>query len=367
MLAGIEIGRQETDNLRTTGVFPASRCALPANRAGTTTSQACVPFENPRYTGPLAFAPSATDANNHSVARVAAAYVQDQVEITPHWQAVFGVRYDRFEIDLLNNRNGQRLESSDDLLSPRVGLVWKPIDPLSVYASYSVAYVPRGGDQLASLNAANSALEPEKFVNREIGAKWDLRPGLSASAALYRLDRSNVIVLDPTDPTNTRTVLSDGQRSQGVELELAGRVTDRWSVMAGYAYQDAELTKAISTTTPAGTRLAQVPRHSATLWNRFDVSRRWGFGLGASYRGEVYAALPNVPTAGVVGLPASRTVLDDYLRVDGAVYLRAGPNLRLQLNVENLFDKAYFLSANSNDNVSPGAPRTAYLGLTYDF
>ncbi|GAB6196630.1 TonB-dependent receptor [Lysobacter xanthus] len=366
LLAGAEFGRQETDNLRMTGVFPASSCAVQPGKPATT-AQACVPLENPRYTGPLVFAPSATDANNHSVARIAAAYLQDQIDFSPQWQALVGVRYDRFGVDLRNNRNGQTFSTTDNLLSPRVGLVWKPVDPLSVYASYSVAYVPRAGDQLASLSTSNAALEPEKFVNREIGAKWDVRAGLTASAAVYRLDRSNVVVLDPTDPTNTRTVLADGQRTRGVELELAGRVTDRWSVIAGYAYQEGEFTRAIAATTPAGTRLAQLPRHSATLWNRFDLTPRWGVGLGATYRGEVYAALPNVPTSSVAGLPASRTVLDDYVRVDGAVYFRASQNVRLQLNVENLFDTSYFASANSNDNVSPGAPRTAYLGITYDF
>jgi catecholate siderophore receptor len=358
LLAGAEIGRQVTDNLRMTGVFPASACASTRN----VTNQTCVALEDGRYTGPLAFAPSATDADNHGVAKVAALYVQDQIALSPRWQALLGVRHDRFEVDLRNNRDGVLTSSRDDLWSPRAGLVWKPIEPLSVYGSYSLAYVPRAGDQLSSLSASNAALDPEKFVNREVGAKWQARPGLMLSAAVYRLDRGNVIAPDPDD--STRSILVDGQRTQGLELELAGRITPKWSVMAGYAYQDGEITEALSPTTPAGTRLAQLPRHSASLWNRFDLSRRWGLGLGATYRGDTYAALPG-PAPGRTD--ASRTVLDSYVRVDAAVYVRVAPQPRVQLNVENLFDRGYFVSANSNDNVSPGSPRAAYLGITYDF
>jgi catecholate siderophore receptor len=358
LLAGAELGRQETDNLRMTGVFPTNRCAS----ARDVTNQTCVAVEDGRYTGALAFAPSATDANNHGVAKVAALYVQDQIALTPRWQALLGVRHDRFDVDLRNNRTGAMTSSRDDLWSPRAGLVWKPVEPLSVYASYSLAYVPRAGDQLSSLSATNASLDPEKFVNREVGAKWQARPGLMLSAAVYRLDRGNVIAPDPED--STRSILVDGQRTQGLELEMSGRVTAQWSVIAGYAYQDGEITEALSSSTPAGTRLAQLPRHSASLWNRVDLSRRWGVGLGATYRDAMYAALPNSAPGRA---DASRTTLGGYVRFDGAVYLRVSPRARVQLNVENLLDRHYFVSANSNDNVSPGSPRAAYLGITYDF
>lgn len=359
VLAGIELGRQATDNLRMTGVFPANGCATAAPKR--TTTQTCVPLESPIYTGPLAFAPSSTDANNHGVATVAAGYVQDQIAFSPAWQATVGLRYDRFVVDLRNNRDGTRLQSRDGLWSPRAGLVWTPRDAVSVYASYGLAYVPRAGDQLASLTAGNRTLAPERFSNGEVGAKWQAARGLLLTAAVYRLDRDNVIAPDPDDAT--KSILVDGQRTRGVELEASGRVAAHWNVVAGYAYQDGELTKTLSATSPAGTRLAQLPRHSASLWNRFDLSRRWGLGLGATYRGDMYAALPSV--AATTSSP-SRTVLDAYVRVDGALFWRASDRLRVQFNVENLFDRRYFASANSNDNVSPGSPRAAYVGLTFD-
>lgn len=360
VLAGVELGRQETDNLRMTGIFPANGCNTTPPR--TTTTQACVPLGSSIYTGPLAFAPSATDADNHGVAKVAAVYVQDQIEFSPAWQAIVGVRYDRFDVDLLNNRNGSVLHSRDNLWSPRAGLVWKPAEAVSLYASYGLAYVPRAGDQLASLSPTNRSLEPERFTNREVGAKWQARPNLLLTAAVYRLDRDNVIAPDPNDAT--KSILVDGQRTQGVELEAAGQLTPWWNLTAGYAWQDGTLTKTLSATSPAGTVLAQTPRHSASIWNRFDLSRRWGLGLGVSARSGMYAALPSVaPTR----TDASRTWLPGYGRVDGAVYFRASDRLRVQVNLENLLDRRYIVAANSNDNVTPGSPRAAYVGLTFDF
>lgn len=353
LLAGAELGRQETDSVRLSGVFPASICG------GTrpTTSAACVALSAPRYTGPLAFAASPSDANTTSVARVAALYAQDQVEFSPRWQAIVGLRHERFEVDATNNRTGARVSSRDDLWSPRLGLVFKPVAPLSLYASWSKAYLPRAGEQLGSLGASTASLEPEEFRNIEVGAKWDVLPALAFTAAAYRLDRTNVFTVDPADPS--RGFLIDGQRSEGIELGLAGEITSRWKVIGSYAYQEGEFTDDIRTSPtsvmPAGTRLAQLPRHSASLWNRYDFSPRWGVGLGAVHRGEVFATTSN------------RVVLDGYTRVDAAVYWTPGDRVQVQANVENLLDTDYFANAHSDNNLMPGAPRSAYLSVNVRF
>jgi len=260
-----------------------------------------------------------------------------------------GVRYDDFDVELRNNRTGQLLRSRDRLLSPRAGLVFKPVDEVSLYASYSTSYLPRAGEQLASLTATTAALDPETFRNREIGAKWDIRPDLAATLAVYRLDRGNVAVPDPADPT--RSILVDGQRSRGVELGLAGRVTKAWQLMGGYAWQDGEITATQSSSIPAGNRLAQLPRHSASLWNRYDVSPQFGIGLGIVHRGAIYASTDNA-----VRLPG-------FTRFDGALYWTLNPTLQLQFNVENLADTRYFASAHNNHNITPGAPRSAWLSV----
>lgn len=344
ILAGLELGRQVTDNVRLTGFF---------DTVAPNTTSIQVPLSNPRTTLPLSWRPNATDANNHSVARNAALYVQDQLQLTSHWLAVLGVRLDRFEVDFRNNRTGVALDSRDDTLSPRAGLVFKPRAEVSVYASYSMSFVPRAGEQLASLTATNRALDPEEFTNYELGVKWDVRSDLALSAAIYRLDRSNLAVADPADPT--RSILVDGQRSEGIELGITGRLASNWSVSGGYAYQDGELLATQSTTVRAGNRLAQLPRHSFSLWNRYDFNRQWGAGIGVIHRGEFFAATDNTVT------------VPGFTRVDAAVFYQFSKNTRAQLNVENILDRDYYASAHSNTNITPGSPRAFRLSLTTSF
>jgi catecholate siderophore receptor len=336
MLAGLELGEQVTDNFRNTGFFNDVATSYQA------------PLSDPTISVPVTFRQSATDADNHGRATIAAAYLQDQIELSPRFEAVLGLRYDRFDMDFRNNRTGQRFESRDDLLSPRAGLIFKPAVPVSLYASYSMTYIPRAGAQLNSLNLSNQALDPEEFENTEVGVKWDLREGLALTAALFRLDRTNVVIPDPNQPGES--LLVDGQRSEGFELGVSGRIRDNWSIQGGYAWQDGELTEALG-----GTRLAQLPRHAVSLWNRLDLTPRWSAGLGVIHQTRMYAAADNAVT------------LPGFTRVDAGVYFRPGDRLRLQLNVENLLDDTYYPNAHNNNNISPGSPFAVRVGVTANF
>ncbi len=347
LLTGLELANQDTNNFRQTGYFQ------PVVGGDPESTSVSVPLFDPRTRVPVLFRQSATDADNDSTATTAAVYVQDQIELTQHWQAIVGVRYDRFEVDFNNHRTGATIDSSDGLVSPRAGLIYKPIEPISLYASYSIAYVPRAGEQLSSLSPTNAAFDPEKFTNIELGAKWDVSPALSASAAVYRLDRTNVVVPDPNDPT--QSLLVKGQRVKGAEVGLTGEIAENWHVIGGYAWQDGEVLQTLSASAPAGATLAQLPENSFSLWNRFDVSSRWGFGLGAIYRSAMYTSTDNE-----VELPG-------FTRFDGAVYLRVTDNIDAQLNVENLFDRSYYASANSNNNITPGSPRAFRLSVNARF
>lgn len=344
-LTGMEFGRQENDNFRNTGYF---------TDIGVNTTSANVSLANPRYNGAVTFRQSATDANNHGVTTIAAGYVQDQIELSKHWQAIMGLRYDRFEVDFRNNRNGQEFATHDDLVSPRGGLIYKPFgDDFSLYANYSIAYVPRAGDQLASLTLTNQALKPEEYRNYEVGAKWDIRPDLSATLALYQLDRLNALA---TDPNNSAvSFLVDGQRTRGIELGLSGNITDAWKVMGGYAYQNGEFTKSLSASVKAGNTLAQVPEHTFSLWNRYDITQQWGVGLGSVYRSKMFAATDNTVT------------LPGFLRFDAAVYYKATKNIQLQVNIENLLDKKYYANADNNTNITPGSPIAVNAGVSMKF
>lgn len=341
--AGLEAGRQVTDNFRRTAFF---------RTLGANVTTTAVPLSAPTISLPVEFRQSATDADNSGTATIAAVYAQDQLALSDHVQAVVGLRFDRFNVDFRNHRTGAAFTSRDGLLSPRAGLIYKPIAPISMYASYSLAYVPRAGDQLSSLSLTNQALEPEQFRNYELGAKWDVR-ALALTLAAYRLDRGNVAVADALDPT--RALLVDAQRTSGVEAGLDGRLTTRWTVIGGYAFQRGEITRSISANAQAGAVLAQLPRHSLSLWNRVQVSQDLGFGVGVIHRGDIFAATDNLVT-----LPA-------YTRIDGALFWNVTATLRAQLNVENLTDTAYFASAHSNNNILPGSPRAIKIAVTTRF
>ena len=229
-----------------------------------------MPLANPTITTPVTFRQSATDADNHLRTNVAAAYVQDQIELSRHVQVVAGLRFDHFDLQYHNNRNGDTLARPDNLVSPRAGLVFKPVAPLSLYGSYSVSYLPSSGDQFSSLTTITQQVEPEKFNNYEVGAKWDVRPDLSLTTAVYRLDRTNTRSTDPNDPT--RIVQTGSQRTNGYELGANGHLTPAWSVAGGYAYQDAFVTSA-TTAARAGAQVAQVPHHTLSLWNNYQFRR----------------------------------------------------------------------------------------------
>ena len=181
-LAGMELGEQVTDNFRNTGFFNNTDLLFH------------VPASDPTVSVPVTFRQALTDSDGHGRANIAAVYVQDQVEISPKWLAVLGLRYDDFDMNFTNNRTGENFQTSDDLVSPRAGLIYKPVEAMSIYASYSKTYIPRAGSQLTSLNVTNAALEPEEFENLELGAKWDVSPSLALTAAIYQLDRKNVIL-----------------------------------------------------------------------------------------------------------------------------------------------------------------------------
>ena len=340
LLAGAEVGRQLTDNFRNTGFFDNSATSL------------LVPSGSPTIGTPVIFRQSATDADNRLRANVAAIYVQDQIEPSRFVQVIAGLRFDRFDLQYHNNRTGDTLVRPDHLVSPRAGLVLKPIAAVSVYGSSSVSYLPSSGDQFSSLTTITRQVEPERFSNCEVGAKWDVSPDLSFTTAGYRLDRTNTRSTDPNDPT--RIVQTGRQRTNGYELGANGRITSAWSIAGGYAYQNAFVTSA-TTAAKAGAQAGQVPHHTLSLWNRYQVRPRAAAAFGVLYRSDMFAAIDDT------------VILPGYTRADAAVYVLVARHVRLQANVENVFDKKYSINANSNTNISPGFPRTLRIGLTAAF
>jgi catecholate siderophore receptor len=340
LLAGAEAGRQLTDNLRNTGYF------------NNTATSILIPLTAPTIATPVTFRPGATDADNHLQTSLAAVYVQDQVELSRHVQVIAGLRFDRFSLDYHNNRTGDNLGRIDKLVSPRAGIVVKPVPTLSLYGTYSVSYLPSSGDQFSSLTTVTQQVKPEKFNNYEAGIKWDFRRRLSLTSAVYRLNRDNTRSTDPNDPT--RIIQTGSQRTNGFEIGVNGNLTRAWSIAGGYAYQDAFIARA-TTSALAGAQVGQVPHHTFSLWNNYQIRRRVGAGLGILHRSDMFAAVDNSVT------------LPGYTRADAAVFFALTERVRLQANLENLLDKKYYLNADSNTNISPGSPRAVRVGLTARF
>ena len=338
LLVGGELSRQSTDDFRETGYFGD----------GTATSLT-VGLHAPTSATGVTFRQSATDADNHTRLDIGAGYLQDQVALGDHWQAIAGIRFDRFDLRFHDNRANTNLARVDRLVSPRGGLIFKPIEQASLYASYSVSHLPGSGDQFASLTPTTETLEPERFVNRELGAKWDVMPALSLTVALYRLDRSNSQATDPNDPS--RVVQTGAQRTTGWELGASGDITSRWQVAGGWASQRARIVSA-TRSGAEGATVPLVPQHTLSLWNRVQLTPALGAGLGAVHQARAYAAIDNTVT-----LPA-------FTRYDAGLYLSLPAHSRLQVNMENLLGATYYSTAHGNNNIMPGGPRTLRVSVS---
>ncbi len=278
-------------------------------------------------------------------------YIQDQVEITKYFEVIAGIRYDRFDLDFFNALNGDRVGRVDAVWSPRIGAVVKPTSNLSIYASWSKSFLPSAGDQFDNLGGGRDDFEPQEFENREIGFKWALMPRLHLTGALFQLDRTNQpVTVAGIDVTSGET------ETRGGEVGLTGYVTDDWQINLGYANIRSEITdNGDNGNGLLGNSVESVPRHQFSIWNRYQFSKMFGAGLGLVHQSEFFAASSNTVT------------VPSFTRVDAAVYLDFNENWSAQVNVENLFDTDYFASAHNNNNISPGAPLSAYATIRAKF
>ncbi len=339
LLAGLELGHQDSSSVRKTGFFGAAT------------------FLNVAAGAPLAtatdFRAAGATADNATKVDLAALYVQDHIALNKEWKLLAGLRYDHFKTSFDDRRTlvaATDLSRTDNAFSPRLGLTWAPTANTTWYVSYSSAFLP-SGEQL-SLAANTADMAPETAKNYEAGVRWDLLPKLTLSGAVFRTDRDDVKVVDPA---NAALLVRTGkQRTDGVELELQGEVMKHWEIVAGYANLDGRIVT--GTTVPAGRRVGLVPQDNLSLWNKFALGGGWSAGLGVIHQSEAYTS-----TSNTVKLPA-------FTRTDGAIYYAfADGKTRLALNVENLFDKKYYATAHNDNNISPGAPRNARLTLSTRF
>lgn len=346
LLTGFEFSDQNTDSTRSDVRFTNSAGALVASITVPLAQQITIPT--------VSFTAPTTASTSH--VRTLSGYVQDQIEIGQHLQVVAGLRYDDFRINSLNLINGFTATRSDRKWSPRLGLIIKPQDNLSIYASYAKGFLPQSGDQSSALAANTLTLDPEAFRSLEAGVKWDVNSALSLTGAVFQIDRSNTRVSDPANPGFF--LVSGMSRVRGFEAAVNGRITAAWQLSLGWSHQSGEILSSIASgtsTIPAGRKLDKLPENQVSLWSRYDVTEKLGLGLGLIHQSGQFATISNA-----VRLPA-------FARIDAAVFYDVNKAFALQLNVENLTDSRYYPSANSDNNIAPGKPINARLTARVKF
>jgi iron complex outermembrane receptor protein len=276
-------------------------------------------------------------------------YLQDQVTLADNLKLLVGGRLDFSEQEDIFPLDGDTSEQSDDAFSPRIGIVYQPIGPLSLYASYSSSFLPTIG-----LSATNTPFEPQRGNQYEIGVKADITENLFATFAAFHLTKSNILTTDPNDPNFSIQV--GEQRSQGIEFDLTGEILPGWNYIAAYAYTDAEVSE--DNAIAVGNRLANVPENAASLWTTYRIQDgNWqglGFGLGLYYVGDRNADLENT------------AILPNYFRTDAAIFYET-ERWKAGLNFTNLFDETYYETSQSRDIIYPGAPFTVLGTVSVEF
>lgn len=323
-----------------------------------------------------------------------AAYLFDTVKFAERWQLNGGLRVERYETETdstsLSTAAAQpslpvgtpvpaHRQVSDNLLSWKLGLLYKPAANGSVYVAYANSLRPPGGDNFTlaaatpnassgAVNISAAALDPQEARSYELGSKWDLLGGrLAATAALFKTENTNDLArADPADPDR---LIQYGKKSvEGVELGLVGQLTPVWQLSFGYTYQDTKVDEGAilldGSSTQSGAAINFSPKNSATLWTRYALPFPLTIGAGARYVDSQARTVNNDPGSIVAGI----VEVDHYWVFDAMAQYELTRHVDLQLNVYNLADEDYVASVNnSGHRYFPGTPRSYLMAVNLKF
>ena len=289
-----------------------------------------------------------------------AVYLQDQVTLLPNLKLLIGGRYDfihrKNRVQLLDSLGRDPIDDAtvdrlyNEAFSPRVGIVYQPIEPISIYASYSRSFNPSD-----SRTVDGTQLPPERGTQYEVGVKAELiKDRLSATFAAYDITKENVATTDPTPGNSDFSIAAGEVKSCGLEFDVSGQILPGWNVIASAFINDAFVSK--DNSLPVGDSLVNAAGSGASLWTTYEIQngnwKGFGFGGGLFYTGDREAELPNT------------FKIPSYVRADATIFYKRD-NWRVGLNFKNLFDTRYYDS--QGYYLLPGAPLTVLGTFSVQF
>jgi len=284
------------------------------------------------------------NSQTQSDIEVTSIFFQDQIDVTKQLKLLIGGRYDIFDITVKDLKNDSAQSRVDKEFSPRAGIIYKPIDNVSLYYSYSESFLPRSGEQFKSLSATSATLDPDIFESSEIGIKMEVSDHLSFTAAYF--DSTQLRAARDSISGETSEII--GLQVNGLEFEVKGEINNRMSIVFGYTSLDGKTSK--------GGEPREIPDHTLSLFTTYKVSEKFGWGLGIIQQGE----------SNIVN-DKSDLFLPEFTRVDLGAYYQITDGLNIQLNIENLTDELYFPHSHSTHQVSVGEPLSVRVSARKTF
>ena len=284
------------------------------------------------------------NSQTQSDIEVTSIFFQDQIDVTKKLKLLIGGRHDIFDITVKDLKNDSAQSRVDKEFSPRAGIIYKLIDNVSLYYSYSESFLPRSGEQFKSLSATSATLDPDIFESSEIGIKMEVSDHLSFTAAYF--DSTQLRAARDSISGETSEII--GLQVNGLEFEVKGEINNRMSIVFGYTSLDGKTSK--------GGEPREIPDHTLSLFTTYKVSEKFGWGLGFIQQGE----------SNIVN-DKSDLFLPEFTRVDLGAYYQITDGLNIQLNIENLTDELYFPHSHSTHQVSVGEPLSVRVSARKTF
>ncbi len=314
---------------------------------------------------------------NESGAKITnwALYAYDQITLNKNWEIAAGLRYDRFRVKWYDVDGSQAAsQQKDGIWSGRLGVIYKPVEYGSVYASYSQASQPSVAAAASRSGGGNTEADfsPGKATTLELGTKWDLLDEkVSVTGAIFQIDRSNP---SDTDELGITTQTSAKERVRGFEVGLAGQLTPKWSAYGGFTIMDSEVLEDAADPLQEGGKMKNVPNMTFNLWTNYTINPQWDAGMGAQYVGKRRFEKGNVTDGKRTGgiRHSTDVYTPAYWLFNAAVGYKVNKSLSLRLNVNNIFDQFYLARATSSSDGFqlygvPGAGRTVILNAEARF